>query len=190
MLRAAALGGAALAVGAMTASGPGRELDLWAFRSGNRERGPGLTRVFAGVTELGSIWASVGAAGVLAAAGRRRAAARGLAAASATWLAGQALKRLSARPRPYDAGLRAIDLRIARPSGTSWPSSHPAVLSSFLAVASNELALSPLAGATLGALAAAVGASRVHLGVHFPSDVVSGLLLGNSVATAIDTERR
>lgn len=177
MLRAAALGGAALAVGAMTASGPGRELDLWAFRSGNRERGPGLTRVFAGVTELGSIWASVGAAGVLA-------------AASATWLAGQALKRLSARPRPYDAGLRAIDLRIARPSGTSWPSSHPAVLSSFLAVASNELALSPLAGATLGALAAAVGASRVHLGVHFPSDVVSGLLLGNSVATAIDTERR
>ena len=136
VLRAAALGGAALAVGAWSSSGPGRERDLEAFREGNRDRGPGADRFFRGVTELGSIWASVGAAAVLAATGHRRAAARGLAAASITWVAGQGLKRAFGRPRPYAAGLDGMHLRIERPNGTSWPSSHPAVLLSFLTVTS------------------------------------------------------
>src|SRR4029450_1874781 len=92
------LGGA---VGAVSSAGPGRERDLEAFREGNRDRGPGADRLLRGVTELGSIWASVGAAAALAAAGHRRAAARGLAAASVTWLAGQGLKRVFGRPRPY-----------------------------------------------------------------------------------------
>ena len=82
-LRTAALGAAALAVGAWSSAGPGRERDLEAFREGNRDRGPGADRLLRGVTELGSIWASVGAAAVLAAAGHRRAAARGLAPRSA-----------------------------------------------------------------------------------------------------------
>jgi len=80
VLRAVALGVMALAVGAWTSAGPGRRLDLEAFREGNRDRGPAADRFFGGVTELGSIWASVGAAAVVAATGHRRAAARGLAA--------------------------------------------------------------------------------------------------------------
>src|SRR4029453_13221332 len=72
-----------------------------------------------------------GAAGRPAAA-PRRAAARGPAAASVTGVAGQGLKRVFGRPRPYDAGLDEVHLRIERPNGTSWPSSHPAVLLSFL----------------------------------------------------------
>jgi hypothetical protein len=71
MLRAVALGGTALAVGAWTSAGPGRRLDLEAFREGNRERGPAADRFFEGVTELGSIWASVCAAAVVAATGHR-----------------------------------------------------------------------------------------------------------------------
>jgi membrane-associated phospholipid phosphatase len=190
ILRSAALGGAALTVGAWSSSGPGRERDLEAFREGNRDRGPGADRFFRGVTELGSIWASVGAAAVLAATGHRRAAARGLAAASITWVAGQALKRVFGRPRPYDAGLDGMYLRIERPNGASWPSSHPAVLLSFLTVTSRDLGAGPIARAALDGLAATIGTSRVYVGVHFPSDVAGGILLGKSVAAAFDDDRR
>ena len=190
VLRAAALAGAALAVGAWSSAGPGRERDLEAFREGNRDRGPGADRLLRGATELGSIWASVGAAAVLAAAGHRRAAARGLAAASVTWVAGQGLKRVFGRPRPYDAGLDEMHLRIERPNGTSWPSSHPAVLLSFLSVASGDLGAGPVARAALDGLAAAIGMSRVYVGVHFPSDVAGGILLGKAVAAAFDGDRR
>ena len=190
VLRAAALAGAALAVGAWSSAGPGRERDLEAFRDGNRDRGPGADRLLRGATELGSIWASVGAAAVLAAAGHRRAAARGLAAASVTWVAGQGLKRVFGRPRPYDAGLDEMHLRIERPNGTSWPSSHPAVLLSFLSVASRDLGAGPVARAALDGLAAAIGMSRVYVGVHFPSDVAGGILLGKAVAAAFDGDRR
>ena len=190
VLRAAALGGAALAVGAWSSAGPGRERDLEAFREGNRDRGPAADRLLRGVTELGSIWASVGAAAALAAAGHRRAAARGLAAASVTWVAGQGLKRVFGRPRPYDAGLDGMHLRIERPNGTSWPSSHPAVLQSFLTVTSRDLGVGSVAGAALDALATAVGVSRVYVGVHFPSDVAGGILLAKAVAAAFDGSRR
>jgi membrane-associated phospholipid phosphatase len=190
VLRAAALAGAALAVGAWSSAGPGRERDLEAFREGNRDRGPGADRLLRVATELGSIWASVGAAAVLAAAGHRRAAARGLAAASVTWVAGQGLKRVFGRPRPYDAGLDEMHLRIERPNGTSWPSSHPAVLLSFLSVVSRDLGAGPVARAALDGLAAAIGMSRVYVGVHFPSDVAGGILLGKAVAAAFDGDRR
>jgi len=190
VVRAMALGGAALAVGAWSSAGPGRERDLEAFREGNRDRGPGADRFFRGVTELGSIWASVGAAAVLAAAGRRRAAARGLAAASITWVAGQGLKRAFGRPRPYDADLEGMHLRIERPNGTSWPSSHPAVLLSFLTVTSRDLGVGWIGRAALDGLAATIGTSRVYVGVHFPSDVAGGILLGKSVAVAFDGDRR
>jgi len=190
VLRTAALGGAALAVGAWSSAGPGRERDLEAFREGNRKRGPVADRVLLGVTELGSIWASVGAGAILAASGRRRAAVRGLAAASITWVAGQGLKRVFGRARPYDADLEGMRLRIERPNGTSWPSSHPAVLLSFLTVSSKDLGAGPAARAALDGLAATIGASRVYAGVHFPSDVAGGILLGKCVAAAFDGDRR
>lgn len=190
VLRAAALGGAALAVGAWSSAAPGRERDLRAFREGNRDRGPVADRLLLGVTELGSIWASVGAAGVLAAAGHRRAAARGLSAAGVTWVAGQGLKRVFGRPRPYDAGLDGMHLRIERPNGTSWPSSHPAVLLAFVTVAGRDLELSLAARTALRGLAAAVGISRTYVGVHYPADVVGGLLLGQAVADAVSQDAR
>jgi membrane-associated phospholipid phosphatase len=188
--RALALGAASLAVGALTSAGPGRDLDVEAFGAGNGDRGTAADRILRGVTELGSIWASVGAASVLAAAGRRRAAARGLTAASVAWIAGQGLKRLFLRPRPYDADLQDVTLRIGRPNGTSWPSSHPAVLVAFVTVAARELDASRGVRTALELLAGAVGLSRVYVGVHFPSDAAGGLLLGKSVAAALDRTRR
>ena len=177
-------------MGVWTSTGPGRERDVEAFHRANRDRGPVADRFFRWVTELGSIWASVGAAAVLAAAGHRKTAGRGLAAASVTWLAGQGLKRVFGRPRPYEADLGDMSLRIGRPNGASWPSSHPAVLLSFLTVTSRDLDTGPAARAALDVLATTIGASRVYVGVHYPSDVAGGMLLGKGVAAAFDGDRR
>jgi undecaprenyl-diphosphatase len=189
LARGVGLGAAALAVGVGTSSGRGRAADEDAFRTLNRDAGRAADRLFTGVTELGSIWASVGAAAVLAATGRRRAAVMGLAAASATWLLGQGAKKLFLRPRPYEADPGGVRLLVDPPKATSWPSSHPAVLLSFLTVAGREAGLPRAARAALVGLAGVVGASRVYVGVHYPADVAGGLLLGRAVADAVSTGR-
>jgi len=176
-----ALVGAALRVGRWSSGREGREVDAELFGEANRDRGPGPDRFFTGVTELGSIWAAAAAAGVLALSGRRRAAAEGFAAAGAAWLVGQGLKRVANRPRPYEADPEGPRVLIVPPHGSSWPSSHPMVLTAFTSVAGRELGLSVTARTGLTALATSVAASRVYVGVHYPSDVVSGLLIGRAV---------
>jgi undecaprenyl-diphosphatase len=189
-MRTAALTGAALAAGIWSSGGRGQEVDSGLFESVNRDHGPSADRFFTGITELGSIWASVGAAAAIALAGNRRAAARGLAAAGAAWLAGQGLKRVFLRPRPYTADPDGVRLMIGPPKATSWPSSHPAVLLAFVTVAGRELRLPRSARSALAGLAAAVGASRAYVGVHYPSDVAGGLLLGRAVGNAFSRTGR
>jgi membrane-associated phospholipid phosphatase len=184
-VRVAGLAGAALASGIIASTEMGKRLDLLAFRTLNRDRGRWADRFFGGITELGSIWASVGAAGGLAATGRRGAAARGLAAASAAWLLGQGLKKAVLRPRPYEADPRGSNLRAYPPRATSWPSSHPAVLLAFVIVAGRRLGLGRRVRTALSGLSGAVGLSRTYLGVHYPSDVIGGLLLGWAVGEAL-----
>lgn len=177
-----ALLAAAAAVGRRSSTREGREVDAELFGALNRGHGPEADRFFTGITELGSLWASTGAAGVLALTGRRRAAASALGAAGLTWLAGQGLKRVANRPRPYEADGDGTRLLVGPPHGSSWPSSHPAVLSTFATVAGRELGIGSIARTGLSALDLSVAASRVYVGVHYPSDVVSGLLLGRAVA--------
>jgi undecaprenyl-diphosphatase len=185
LLKAVGLTAAAVAVGVGSSGGPGRELDEAAFAALNRDRGPTADAALAGITELGSIWAAVGAALTLVAGGRRRAAARGLVAAGLAWLAGQGLKKAFARPRPYVADPARARVLIGPPAATSWPSSHPAVLLAFTTVAGRELGVGPAARGGLDALGLAVGLSRCHVGVHYPSDVIGGVLLGKAVAAAV-----
>lgn len=174
--------GAAVAVGRWSSTPEGREVDAELFGELNRGHGPEADRFFTGVTELGSLWAAAGAAGALALVGRRRAAANAFAAASLTWLAGQGLKRVANRQRPYEADGEGTRLLVGPPPATSWPSSHPAVLTTFTAVAGRELDLGAIARAGLTGLGLSVAASRVYVGVHYPSDVTSGFLLGRAVA--------
>jgi membrane-associated phospholipid phosphatase len=174
-------GVAALAVGVATTRGRGRDLNDRLYRALNRDRGRVVDGFFRGVTELGSIWASAGAAAALAATGRRREALDAFGAAGAMWLVGQGAKEVFGRPRPYEA-LDDLRLLIARPRASSWPSSHPAVLLAFVTVAGRDVDASPTARTALASLAGLIGLSRVHLGVHYPADVVGGLLLGRGVA--------
>jgi membrane-associated phospholipid phosphatase len=186
--RAAAFTAAALGVGRLSSSEEGHELDASGFRAINAGHGPAADLLFSSVTELGSLYASGAAALALAAFGHRRTAARALVAACATWGAGQLLKREVGRPRPYERDPGGTRRMIGRPPQSSWPSSHPAVLTAFVTVAGRGLGLSPGARRCLLVLSGAVAASRVYLGVHYPSDVASGVLLGRAVGELVSTD--
>jgi membrane-associated phospholipid phosphatase len=179
-VRAVALAAGVGAIG--IAVRPLREWDAALFADVNAGHGPAADRLFSRVTELGSLYAAGAAAGAMAVMGRRAAAVRSLTAAGTTWAVGQALKKVVDRPRPYLADAAGTRRMIAEPAGTSWPSSHPAVLTTFTRVAARELALGRATRALLTALDLTVAISRVYLGVHYPSDVAGGLLLGRCVA--------
>ena len=188
---AAALAAVGAAVGhAALRTDEGRELDENLFKAANAERGDGADRFFGGVTELGSLYAAAAAAGSLALVGRRREAARALAGAGATWLLLQGVKRVVDRPRPYLADPEGTRRLIAEPHGTSWPSSHPAVLTTFTRVAARELGIGAVGRTALTGLDASVAASRGARGVHDPSDVASGRLFGRAVARLWPRGRR
>ena len=173
----------AFGIAVLTARGRGQEMDRRLYRMINRTRGPLADALFKSITEFGSIWASGGAAVTLAVRERRSEALDAFGAALTMWGIGQVLKKMIGRPRPY-AALQDFRLLIARPRGTTWPSSHPAVLLAFVTVATRDLDLSPSVKAGAAGLAGAVGISRVYLGVHFPADVAGGLLLGRALADA------
>ncbi len=178
----ATLVGAAFAVGRWSSRPEGRGVDAELFGELNRDRGPNVDRFFTRITELGSLWAAGAAAGALVVSGQRRAAANAMAAAGATWLVGQGLKKVANRPRPYEANADGTRLLIGPPQGSSWPSSHPAVLGTFTVVAGRELGLGFVSRTGLTGLGLTIAGSRVAVGAHYPSDVVSGFLIGRAVA--------
>ncbi len=112
----------------------------------------------------------------------RRGAVRGIGSLGiASAVANAVLKRLFGRVRP-DLGGLAGHRRLPRaPHTFSFPSGHSASAGAFATAVALE---SPPAGALLAPLALAVGYSRVHVGVHYPGDVLTGLAMGAGVALA------
>ena len=90
------------------------------------------------------------------------------------------LKPLVARPRPCDINT-ALDYLIARPHGWSFPSGHTAA--SFAAVFALRASGSPLWKPAL-VLAAGIAFSRLYLYVHWPTDVLGGILVGAAAGWA------
>jgi undecaprenyl-diphosphatase len=93
----------------------------------------------------------------------------------------QALKRTVVRPRPSTM-LPHVTALVELPDHFSFPSGHACAAMS-LAVAT--LLSAPLAGGPALVLAAAVGASRIYLRVHYVTDVVVGQALGAAAALAV-----
>ncbi|MER7716214.1 phosphatase PAP2 family protein [Streptomyces flaveolus] len=130
---------------------------------------------------------SLGIAAALALGGARArsAALVGVGAVAVTSAAANLLgKRLVRRPRPdREAARVTVDRYVPMPTSASFPSGHTA---SAVAFATAVGVVLPAAAAPLGALATAVGYSRVHTGVHYPGDVVAGAVLGIAgAATAL-----
>ena len=110
----------------------------------------------------------------------RRAAVRCLATVGvASVVADVVAKRAVRRQRPEDASVPQ-DRVARRPTSSSFPSSHTASAVAFAAAFAREY---PIFGMPINALAAAVGYSRVHTGVHYASDVMAGAVLGSSTAS-------
>src|SRR3954449_8365433 len=129
-----------------------------------------------------ALWIAVGTC-LGTAGGRRgrRAAIRGVASIGITSLVvNQAIKRVVQRPRPDLRHVPVVRRVKVAPLTTSFPSGHAASAAAFATGAASEL---PPAGAPLAVLAAAVGASRVYVGVHYPLDVLVGFAAGAAVAT-------
>lgn len=123
------------------------------------------------------------AAGLAIFGGRRgrRAAISGLAALGATaTIVNVAVKPLSNRRRPDRAGQGVPEARhIPMPVSQSFPSGHTAAAVAFSTGVGQVL---PPASIPLHLLAAVVGYSRVHTGVHYPGDVILGALIGGGIA--------
>ena len=110
--------------------------------------------------------------------GRRAGMATAVASLAATYVVQQRVKPLFRRVRPF-VNREATVVGI-RPPDHSFPSGHTA--SSFAAATALAF-FYPRAAPLAYTLATGVGLSRVHLGVHFPSDAAVGGVIGIGIGT-------
>lgn len=153
------------------------------------QRAPALDGFFAAVTWAGSLWlvapASLALAWLAWRHGQRGAALLlGLGPLFAS-LVSWSLKLAFDRARPD-----AFPAVIALPADASFPSGHTVqaaafALASLLAWHAAGQRVAPWMLAAAAAYVALVGASRLYLQVHFPSDVLAGLVVGAACVLAL-----
>jgi membrane-associated phospholipid phosphatase len=139
---------------------------------------PGAERAvarFSHLGEHGGVWLAIGAAGQALDPGRRRGWRRATGAVAGAYALNVAIKVLVGRRRPSLQGLPPLT---GTPTGLSFPSAH-ACTSFAGALSYSRLGLPAL---PLYALAGSLSLSRLYLGVHYPSDVLAGALLGTALA--------
>jgi undecaprenyl-diphosphatase len=168
-------------------------VDLALYRAVAATRTPVLDRWVCGLSRLADrskVWILVGSAiALVGGRGGRRAAVAGLlAAAASSAVVNLLLKLVGRRTRP-DPGAAAVaaSRHVPMPASPSFPSGHTA--SAFAFAAAQAGAPPPLA-APVWVLAAAVGYSRVHTGVHYPGDVVAGALVGGCIGVTVASVTR
>lgn len=141
---------------------------------------PILDRIMIFVTSLankGMLWIAIGILFLLLGLKEKKWSARGLlvllSLACNMLLCNVLLKPLVSRTRPYD--LLGYEILIRRLGDASFPSGHT---SASFAAATALYAIHRSYGIAAYILAALIGFSRLYLGVHFPTDVFIGAIIG------------
>lgn len=139
-------------------------------------RGPVLNPILQFITHLGDagfIWIVIAVLCLIRRSTRRCGVTMLIALLLGLLIGNVLLKNLIARPRPFITYEELVPL--ISQSGWSFPSGHS--LSSFTA-ATAVFYHHKKAGILCYLLAAAIAFSRLYVGVHYPSDVVCGALIG------------
>ena len=138
---------------------------------------PVLDKIMVGVTKLGDvgiIWIILTAILLIIPKTRRTGGVMLVALVVQTVLCNVILKNLFARTRPYDVNT-AVQLLVPKLHDFSFPSGHTSA--SFTAVSALYFSKDKLWKPAL-ILACLIAVSRLYLYVHYPTDVLGGLLLG------------
>jgi membrane-associated phospholipid phosphatase len=158
---------------------PDERILRFARTRGHDARAERAIAMFSRLGERGVIWIAAGVAGaVLDAPERRSGWQRGAAVVGGVYLANTALKLVVRRPRPQLPDLPPLT---GTPTQLSFPSAHTATAFAGARLYSQM----GLPAAPLYAFAGALALSRLYLGVHYPSDILAGALLGSAIAAAV-----
>lgn len=136
------------------------------------------TPLFVVVTFIGGGWGMLALVPFLARETTRRTTTHLIAALVATSALVSTVKALVGRVRPCDALAALEPVFISSPGGHSFPSGHAAGSFAFAAFVAS---VRPAFAAPAFVFAALVAWSRCFLGVHYPSDILAGALVGMSI---------
>lgn len=138
-------------------------------------------RAFTVVGRAGALWGAIAALAFLVTGFEPSHLLVPWAAVAVSWTVAEGAKYLFDRARPFisDTGVAPL---VKTPSSSSFPSGHAAT------AASGAISLSAIYPSFAPALLFAgflVALSRVYLGVHYPFDVLAGLLIGTGIAVTV-----
>ncbi|KAA1250981.1 phosphatase PAP2 family protein [Mycobacterium simiae] len=144
---------------------------------------PAALTIAQGLSHIGehSIgWLAISALGAIVSPRRRRDWMVAGAGAFAAHAAAVLVKRVVRRRRPHHP---AVVVNVGTPSQLSFPSAHATSTTAAAILMSRALGLPEGIGAAV--LVPPMALSRILLGVHYPSDVAAGIVLGATVATVV-----